>query len=557
MQTPPTRHTEKAQGFHSRSRSRWDGGKILIPLALLLLVSACMVGPKFKTPEVPIAQQWREAPQSQFTGQPVTQTEWWKGLNDPILNSLIEQAFAQNLTLQGAALRIVQARIGRSAVGLSFLPLITGTGSISHSDFSTNVKPEVEITPSNKQPRFSSPLLDTIRQEVRASLPSVSISPEMDVYDAGFDAIWELDLWGKKRQRFRSSSENLKAAYAAYDAMMISLAADVARTYVEIRTVDQRLAVLKTLLETMNKFVAITEERFQKKEALVTDVKLAKLLTGIVQTSIPQLESARRQLENSLCVLLGKAPQDLHEVLGTGSIPAAPTQSLVGIPADLLRRRPDVRLAEHLAAAECARVGMAKASILPSFSIFGAIGLSSSDSENFFKSDSVRSAYGGLLNVTNLILYPITVQNVRLQDARFEEAQMNYRETVLRANLETENALYAFLKTQDEGVILEGNVKEALDTANLTMEAYKQGKVIVSVPLVALTFLSSQQDQLWARRGDAIANYIAIYKALGGGWQNRVDQELVPEHIREQMKQQADWWSFTGKWDLNTKQEKR
>ena len=488
------------------------------------------------------------------------QIEWWKSLNDPVLNSLIRQALRQNLSLQAAALRVVQARIARNSSGLAFLPLMVGQGSIAHADFSTNVKPSVEIK-SNRNLRRTGPIIDPVREQIRTgilnNLPSVSVTPEMDVYDAGFDAIWELDLWGKKRQLFRSASEQMRAAFAGYDAVMVSLAAEVARTYIQIRTTDQRIAAMKGLLDTMNGFVSLTEERFQKKEALITDVKLAKLLAGIVQSPIPQLESSRRQLENSLCVLLGKAPQTLQQELGTsGTIPVAPIQSVVGIPADLLRRRPDVRMAENLAAAQCARIGMAKASIMPSFSIFGSIGLSSSESNKFFKSDSVRSAYGGLVNVNGLLLYPITVENVRFQDAQFEEAMLNYRETVLNANLEVENSMYSFLKAQDEVAILEGNVNEALDTAKLTMAAYKAGKVIVSVPLVALTFLSSQQDQMWAWRGETTTDFITIYKALGGGWQNRVGEELVPEKIREQMKKQADWWTFTGKWDLSTVQVK-
>jgi NodT family efflux transporter outer membrane factor (OMF) lipoprotein len=434
------------------------------------------------------------------------------------------------------------------------LPLIVGQGSYAHADFSTNVTPEVDVDVNKRQSR----LPPAVRDQLRANLPSVKVTPELDVYDAGFDAIWELDLWGHKRQLFRSSNEQLKAAYASYDAVMISLAAEVARTYVQIRTTDQRIAAMKDLVGTMNGFVKLTEERFQKKEAMITDVKLAKLLTGIVRSSIPQLESGRRQLENSLCVLLGKAPQAMQQDIGTtGTIPVAPLQSAVGIPADLLRRRPDVRIAEHMAAAECARVGMAKAAIMPSFSIFGSIGLKSSESGNFFQSDSVRSAYGGLVKVTSLINYPITVENVRLQDAQFEEALLNYRETVLNANLEVENSMYSFLKSQDEVAILEGNVKEAMDTVNLTSAAYKQGKVIVSIPLVALSFLASQVDQMWAWRGETTTDFVAIYKALGGGWQNRVGQELVPETIREQMKKQADWWTFTGKSDLSTAQDKK
>ena len=259
---------------------------------------------------------------------------------------------------------------------------------------------------------------------------------------------------------------------------------------------------MRDLYNVMSGFVTLTQERYDRNEVLITDVMLAKLLMGIVQTSIPPLETALREQQNSLCVLLGKVPQDIDEDIGTsGTIPLAPAQAAVGIPADLLRRRPDVRMAEYLAAAQCARVGMAKATIMPSLSLFGSIGLRSTSSEKFFRDDSVRSAYGGLLNANGLILYPITVENVRFQDAQFEEAMLQYKDTVLRANLEVENNMYAFLKGLDESAIYEDNVRLATDTVRLTESAYKDGKAIVSIPLAALTFLVSQTDQYWQWRG--------------------------------------------------------
>lgn len=529
-------------------------GVLAATLTLALLATGCLLGPKFKTPAVPTEAQWREAAQQKFTGEPVDKIEWWKVLNDPILDSLIRQSFAQNLTLQDASLRVVQARLARtSANEYLYIPILAGGGSISNLNFSTNVKPEVELDVPAAQSRVGG----VIRNQLRRNLPTVKVTPELDLYDAGFDAIYELDLWGKKRQLVNATGARLGAAYAGYDDIMISVAAEVARTYVDIRTTNQRLSAMRHLYDVMNGFVALTEERYQKKEVLVTDVKLAKLLAGIVQTSIPQLETALRQQENALCLLLGKAPQPVRQDIGdTGTIPVAPVQTAVGIPADLLRRRPDVRLAEFQAAAQCAHIGIAKAAILPSFSIFGSIGLRSSSSEKFFRSDSVRSAYGGLLDITPLLLYPFTVENVRLQDTQFEEALLQYKETVLNANREVENNMFAFLQALDETAILEENVRNARDAAPLTEAAYKEGKVIVSIPLAALTFLASQEDQMWQWRGMTTTDYIAIYKALGGGWQNRVGQELVPEPIREQMKKQADWWSFTGKWDLSTVQDK-
>ena len=213
-------------------------------------------------------------------------------------------------------------------------------------------------------------------------------------------------------------------------------------------------------------------------------------------------------------------------------------------------------MAEHLAAAQCVRIGMAKAHIMPSFNIFGALGFSSSKSSTLFDSDSFQTAYGGGLNITGLISYPLMVEFVRMQDARFQESMLVYRDTVLNATREVEDSLYSFVKTQEEAAILARNVTAAKDTATLTVAAYKEGKVIVSVPLVALSFLASQQDKQIDAQGQVAIEYAAIYRGLGGGWETRVDQELVPEYIQEQMKKQVDWWSFTGKRNITGREKK-
>lgn len=543
-----------------------------------LATTACVLGPKYEAPPVPTAEEWR-ATSAQFVGQPVDTVQWWKRLNDPVLDSLIEMALRENSSIQVASLRVVQARVTRTSVTLTNFPLVTGSGSAARVEMSQNVKPEVEVDrnerdalrspnlPESNRPGVVIPTVDgsridgfrqAVRAEIAESLPSISVTPEIDTYDVGFDAIWEIDMWGNRRQAGRAARAEVDAAYALYDDMMVSVAAEVARTYVELRAAEKRLEALNSVVELMTEFEKATKERHERGDALVTDVKLASLLTGIVRSNVPDLEARRRQLENSLCVLIGRAPEDLGPILaGSNDIPTAPLESMVGVPADLLRRRPDVRMAERYAAAHCARVGMAKSNIMPSFSIFGAAGYRSSDSENLFESASVRSAYGGLLKVTNLINYPITINNVRVKDARFREALIAYRETVLRANMEVENSMYAFLRSRDQQAILEENVKTAQETADLTIAAYKEGKVIVSVPLVALTFLASQRDQYETTRAEGTINYVATYKALGGGWETRVGQELVPEHIQEQMRKQVDWWTFGGKRIMSTAQKKK
>ena len=525
-------------------------------IAAPVLLVACKLGPNFRRPLTPEAGQWREAGNPQFAGEPLDKVEWWKSLNDPVLDSLIGEAFRQNRTLQGAALRVVQAHVGRNASVWTLVPLITAQGSAIHSEFSQNVKPEVDVTISDRLQRILNlPLIDALRRRDREKLLTVKVTPELNVYSAGFDAVWELDLWGEKRRLLESTNANLKAAYAGYDDVMVSLAGEVAINYVQIRLITERLKVLGQNVKQMKDFQAIAEKRYADKESPETDVHLARTLVAIVESNEPKLQTSLRNAENALCFLLGKMPQDLHAQLFAGSsFPTLPPQMTVGIPADLLRRRPDVRVVEHLAHAQCARIGMAKASILPSFSLLGSLGVQSSDSGDLFKNGSGTSAYGGVVKATQLINYPGTIQKVRMEDARFQEALLAYESTVLNAAREVEDAMAGHLNAKKEHAIaLEGS-KAAERSAQLALGAYQQGEVIVSVPLAALTFQAGLQDQTIAAQGDSIVKAIAMYKALGGGWETRQEQELVPEGIRRQMKDRTDWWTFTGKFDMRTVQ---
>ena len=529
----------------------------LLLVAMALALGACKIGPNFKVPFAPRADAWREVQQGPFIGQPVDKTEWWKTFNDPVLNSLVEQAFQQNLTLQQASLRVVDARVRRAGVTWTWLPLITGKGSAMHLNMSETVKPDVDVTlpdvSVNIPPKLGG-ILGRLPPVLQVSgKPDVKMTPSLDVYSAGFDALWEVELWGKRRRLTEAAKAELDAAYAGYDDVMISLAGEVAATYIQIRTLEHQLKVTRENVALQKKFEKITQEGFKEKRNPETDVVLAAAFRGATELAIPEMENRLQQAENALCVLLGKAPYDLRGELGAGApIPVAPARIAAGLPADLLRRRPDVRLAERLAHAQCARIGFRKANILPSLSLIGGIGLKSTDSNRFFRSDSVTGSYGGLVNVTNLILYPVTIEMVRSEDARFEAALLQYQETVINAQREVENAMTGFLKAQDQAKIAGEAAKACGRAAELAVGAYQQGKVIVSVPLVALGLQTSLQNQAFSAEGTAAANIVAMYKAMGGGWQVREGRELVPEGIRERMKERTDWWTFAGKYDLRT-----
>jgi NodT family efflux transporter outer membrane factor (OMF) lipoprotein len=525
--------TVLAPGGHAAHR-RWT--RRALPAAVWLaaaFVGGCAVGPDYKTPPAPVTEQWRAKTEQVIAGQPANPRDWWKSFNDPVLDALVDEAFAQNLDLQTVALRIVQGRLARSTALFMFGPAILANASAVHNNMSTGVKPEVTVKfpPGIPKPTHS----------------PVSITPELDIFSGGFDAIWEMDLWGKLRRNLESTNAELTSDVAFYDDVLVTMVGEVAATYIQIRTVEQRLNAMRKIVQLDKDFLAITEERVRSGQAPETDALLAKVLLGATEAAIPRLEGTQRQLENALCILLGKPVQDIRSQLGgVGNIPATPGNIAVGIPADLLRRRPDVRMSESRAHSQCALIGKAKASALfPSLTLIGALGVQSSKTSTLFDSNSDYSTYGATSN-WGILLYPATVQGIRIQDAMFEQAILQYKQTVLRAGMEVENAIDAAETAKREVTILGDNVAVAQKTAEMTVGAYKQGTVIVSVPLAALTLLASQQDQLIDQQGASALSVVSIYKGIGGGWELREGRELIPQEMQERMKDRSDWGFLWG-----------
>ncbi len=320
-------------------------GKLCRTLASLLtlafLVSGCMVGPDFVKPDAEVEPGWMEKEDPRIKSEPADFSDWWTVFNDPVLDNLIETAYQQNLDLQIAGLRILEARAQLGvAVGLQYPQTQEMKGGASANQLSENAANEA------RSDRF---FYD---------------------YQIGFDAAWELDFWGRFRRGVESASASLYANMANYDDILVSLTAEVARTYVVIRTLEQRLAVARENVRLQKESLRLAELRFQEGVATKLDVTQARALLKQTEALIPRLETSLRQAKNGLAILLGILPADVKVMLGgPRPIPIAPAQVAVGIPAELLRRRPDIRLAEFQAAAQSARIGVAKSDLYPRFSL--------------------------------------------------------------------------------------------------------------------------------------------------------------------------------------------
>ncbi|MEK6194245.1 MAG: TolC family protein, partial [Deltaproteobacteria bacterium] len=372
--------------------------------------------------------------------------------------------------------------------------------------------------------------------------------------DLGFDAAWELDFWGKFRRAVESDMGKLDASIASYDDLMVTLTAEVARTYVFICTQEVRLTIARENVKIQEQSLQIAETRFKEGDVTELDVQQAKALLHDTQATIPRIQAGLRQSRNGLAILLGILPGELEDILKAPKpIPAVPAEVNAGVPAELLRRRPDIRLAERQLAAQSALIGVAKADFYPHFTLFGFIGLRASDAAltatgfpggssfgDLWNSDSV-SFFGGAGVTWNIFNYGRTKNRVRVQDARFEQLVVNYQNTVLKAAQEVEDAMVAFLRSQEEVKFLSESVKAATRSVDLSMIQYREGLTDYQRVLDTQRFQSQEQDLLTEVEGSVVLNFIAMLKALGGGWQIREGRDFVPEETRKKMQQRTDW----------------
>jgi len=343
----------------------------------------------------------------------------------------------------------------------------------------------------------------------------------------------------------------LEASIADYDDVLVSLTAEVARTFVFLRTSEERLQVALQNVEIQKRSMQIADVRFKAGAVTELDVTQARSLLKGTEATIPGFETDVRQAKNTLAILLGKLPGEIDAMLGgPGLIPEVPTEVAVGIPTELLRRRPDIRLAERQLAAQSAQIGFAKADLFPHFSLFGSLGFetgsytdsrsNNSKASDLFDKDSFTYYAGAGFN-WDLLNYGRISNQVRVEDARFQELAVNYENTVLRAAQEVEDAMISFLQSQIAVVFLADAVKASKRSVDLSMIQYREGLVDYQRVLDTQRFLTEQQDDLVFTAGSVGLNLVAMYKALGGGWEIRAGQDFVPASLIEEMETRTNW----------------
>lgn len=482
-------------------------------LGLAMFTGGCMVGPNFAKPPASTAPAWIEAGLANVDTRTPDTRRWWEVFGDPVLSELVDEAYAENLGLRVAGLRVLQAQARRGiAIGRIYPQEQLASGSFTHTVASENA--------------FDTPLVG---------------DRSLDSWQAGFDMVWEIDLWGRFRRGIEAADADLLASVASYDDVLVSLVAEVARTYVLLREVDERLQVARDNVSVQEEGLRVARVRFESGGTSELDVQQAATLLHDTEATIPSLEIFRRQLVDSLCVLLGRPPEELEHVLdGPGRVPDVPVEVTVGVPAELLRRRPDIRAAEQAAAAQSARIGVAAADLLPAFRLSGSVGLSSQQAAELFTGSSFAAAAGPSFEWP-ILNYGRLVNNVRLQDATFQDLLTQYANAVLVAQQEVEDALIGTIKGRERVERLDDAVRAADHAVELSLIQYREGATDYTAVLNTQQSKLRENDLLVSSRSDLALFLIALNKALGGGWELREGQALVPDEVRQQMQQRTRW----------------
>ncbi len=465
-------------------------------MVLLAALPACTVGPDHEMPKTELAADWRATPDARMSSAPADLAHWWEGFADPVLHTLVEEATQRSPNLELAASRVREARFRRAVATGDFGPTIDADAGYT---LSSNSKNEI----------FN------------------FISGAKSLWSAGFDASWELDVFGGVRREREAADAEVSSAVEDYRDALVSLIAEVVRNWVELTSLRERLAVARGNERVQQDTLDLVQSRFQAGVVSALDVALARGNLATTRARIPTIQAQIEAADGRLAVLLGLEPGTLVQVVPgveqATALPRLPEAVAVGVPADLMRRRPDIRRAERQVAAAGARIGVAEADYYPHFTLNGSVGMRSRKAENLFDADSFRWSWGPGFS-WNLFATGRVRNNVRAVEEVHEQTLTTYQQTVLQALDETRNAITAFAKEQERLGHLRESEAAATEAVDLARELYGRGVADFQSVLDAERTLFNVQEQRALSDRDLATDLVSLYKALGGGW-----EALAPE----------------------------
>lgn len=466
-----------------------------VGLAIFMLAGCATVGPDYVKPDIKPPGTWNSqvsaaAPEaSTVSSRTKDQSQdqlaaWWKNLSDPVLVDLIDIALQNNKDLKKAESRIREARAARGVVEAKFFPSVDGSGSYTLSRTENNG----------------------------------ATGTTRELFTAGLDAGWEIDLFGGIRRQKEASQANYEASQEDYRMVHVSLAAEVALNYMDVRTLQDRLAITGENLKLQSETYDLTI--YRQKAGLVTQLDVDRAKTNMEETraSIPALATRLTAAKNRLSALAGQYPGFADtKVADPKGLPRASVEIVLGVPAETLRRRPDVRNAERQLAAETARIGVATAELYPKLSLMGSIGIDASSFSGLFSANNRAASIGPRLS-WNIFNAGAVRSSIEIQNARQEQALLQYENTILLALEEAENAITSYVNEQKRVKSLGDALISATESTDLALAQYKSGLIDFQAVLDAQRTYLSLKDNLATSQGTVIANLVRLYKALGGGW---------------------------------------
>jgi multidrug efflux system outer membrane protein len=467
---------------------------LLAPLCLFALQACKAVGPDYEAPQLELPDAWNQAALAGLEEGEADLRTWWKVLGDPILDDLIERADGGNLDLIVAAARVRETRALRRVVVTDRLPTVDAAGGASRRRSSRDLVPGAEAS---------------------------------SVYSIGADASWELDVWGRVRRNVEAAEADVQAADEALRDVVVLLYSEVALAYVELRSLQQRISFAEQNIAVQESTLTLVNDRYNAELVPELDVFQAQLNAFRTKSALPLLRAAELDTLHRLALLIGEEPGSLYELLKPQApIPAAQVELARGIPADVLRQRPDVRAAERALAAQTARIGVATAELYPQFSLTGNFGWDATKIGDLATSDALTWGIGIPFR-WNLFNRDRVHANIEVQEARAEALQAEYERTVLGALGEVESSLANYGEQVQRTQLLEGSAEAASRTVELVRTLYKSGLTNFQNVLDSERSLFQEQDALAESRGAEARNLILLYRSLGGGWQP-VEEEEAP-----------------------------
>ncbi len=457
----------------------------------LALLQGCMVGPDYDPPEVSMPDAWTEAIKGDVSEGGQNLKNWWAALNDPMLDGLIQRAAAANLDLKEAFARIMEARARRGIAAGEIFPELNAEGSYSRERPSGHGL--TKFAPG-KGPK------------------------ETNLSRLGLGTTWEVDVFGRIRRNIESADASMQASIEDYRDVLVILYAEVALNYVDVRKYQARLKSARANVETQKGTLKLTKDRLKAGLAPKLDVAQAERNLATTESEIPPLETHLMIAINRLGVLLGQHPGELHkELTKPGDIPGPPKQIAVSVPVNILRRRPDIRSAERMLAAQTAQIGVATAYLYPRLTLTGSFSFEATNTNKIFNRNSVTYGFGPSV-LWNVFDGGRIRSNILAQKALTKQALYRYEQTVLMALEEVENAIVAFNRERVRRDALRKAETASKQVVALVMTLYKQGLTDFQNVLDAERSLFELQDQLFTSDGQVTKNLIILYKALGGGW---------------------------------------